>query len=141
MPTIRLNQMKEAIIQQFEKYKGMYKEYKDNMAFVEEAEGQNLMEAMAKNKLLSDRIMMFHLSFSPGAEIASMSMKTYTKTPYYITSTNIYMLATALHNKRASFILPIRMLERLLEVPSVFRTEDEALDFLEYYETSKRRAR
>lgn len=131
--------MMDALIKQFDKYKRMYNEYKENVAFVQQAEGQHLMEAMAKNKLLSDRIMMFHLSFSQGTDM--LSMDTYTKTPYYITTTNIYMLAMALHNKRSSFILPIQMLERLLEVPSVFQTEDEALDFLEYYETSKRHAR
>lgn len=138
-----LKDIKDRLSRQLENYKSIYNEYlehKENIAFAKKMlEGPDLNDAMAQNNILNTRLLMFNLAFSPGPEVSTQ--EEYERTPYYITLMNIYTLMNALHAKNSSFILPVPMLERLLELKSLFRNEDEALDFLESFETSRSRAR
>lgn len=118
--------------EKFEKYSTMYNEYKEG--YIEKLMNQkqaSFIEAFDKNKLLQDRVMMFYLSFEPQNVT---SQEEYQKSQYFITLSNIYMITNALNKLGHSFILPLSMLKKLLNVSNVFANDKEALDFVELYE-------
>jgi hypothetical protein len=116
----------------FEKYTALYNEYKEG--YIEKLMNKkqsSFIESFERNKILQDRIMMFYLSFEP------QNVKTqeeYQQSQYFITLSNIYMITNTLHKLGKSFILPISLLKKLLDINKIFTTDNEALDFLELYE-------
>lgn len=83
------------------------------------------------NAVLSDRLLLFHLSFEPNDV---ETLYDYKNSTYYKTLMNIYMITKALWNQQRSFILPPAMLRELIRVNGIFETYDEALYWVRHYE-------
>lgn len=87
-------------------------------------------DMMTRNKVLMDRIMFVEMMYAPPGDI-DQDEKTFKSSQHYITINNILTIAMALNDLQQSFILPTRMLSKLLDMKYVIEEKQEAIRLLD----------